>query len=81
MSVDRSLKSSSTLTRHRNVLTRAERLIALEEDGRWEEDSNSVFGLPKVGNRKIAVAKKKKAKGPEEEGEGDEAAAAVAPAE
>ncbi len=72
MSVDRSLKSSSTLSRHRNVLTRAERILALEEDGRWDEDDSSVFGLPKVGHRKVG-AKKKKVKGPEEEG--DEAAA------
>lgn len=67
MSVDRSLKSSSTLTRHRNVLTRAERLSALEEDGRWGEDSTSIFGLPKVSHRKITAGKKKKVVGPETE--------------
>lgn len=60
MSVDRSLKSKSALTRHRNVLTRAERLELLEEDGRWNAESDSVYGLPKVANRKSSAGKKKK---------------------
>jgi small basic protein (TIGR04137 family) len=62
--MDRSLKSKTRLTRHRNVLTRAERLAALEDDGRWDE-STSVFGLPKVAHRKsTAGAKAKKAETP-----------------
>ena len=60
MSVDRSLKVRDALTRHRNVLTRAERLDVLEEDGRWEESSNSVFNLPKVAHRKGPSGKKTK---------------------
>ena len=60
MSIDRTLKSRSALTRHRNVLTRAERIQLLADDGRWEEDENSVFGLPKVTNRKSAAGKKVK---------------------
>lgn len=56
MSLDRSLKSASSLVRHRNVLTRAERLDKLAEVDKWNE-SKSPLGLPKVGNRKAAVAK------------------------
>lgn len=56
MSLDRSLKSASSLVRHRNVLTRAERLDKLTEAEKWN-DTKSVFGLPKVGHRKAAVVK------------------------
>jgi small basic protein (TIGR04137 family) len=59
MSLDPSLKSASSLSRHRNVLTRAERLDQLKEEEKWNE-SKSVFGLPKVGHRKAAVAKAEK---------------------
>ena len=58
MSLDSSLRSGSSLKRHRNVLTRAERLERLLGNGKWDEDQ-SVYGLPKVGHRKIAVGKKK----------------------
>src|SRR5688572_12408536 len=56
MSLDRSLKSANALVRHRNVLTRAERLVKLSEQEKWNE-SKSVYGLPKVAHRKMAVAK------------------------
>ncbi len=68
MSIDRSLKSASSLSRHRNVLTRVERLAILEDEGRWEQDKDAVYGLPKVGHRKVAT-KKKKAAGPADETE------------
>ena len=60
MSIDKSLVVKSRLKRHRNVLTRAERIDALREDGRWD-DSRSVFGLPKVRNIKKTVHKEAKA--------------------
>jgi small basic protein (TIGR04137 family) len=60
MSLDRSLKSANSLIRHRNVLTRAERLDQLAEEEKWDE-KKSVFGLPKVGHRKQAEAKAEKA--------------------
>ena len=60
MSLDKSLKSRNTLERHRNVLTRAERIEQLTEMGRWSEDSKP-FGLPKVAHRKLSVGKKDKA--------------------
>jgi len=68
MSMDRSLKSKSSLTRHRNVLTRAERIERLKELGRWTEDIK-VMGLPKVAHRKVAVGKKDKILKQEQEAE------------
>jgi len=61
MSMDKSLKSKDTLQRHRNVLTRAERIGVLKETGRWSDDSEPI-GLPKVAHRKVAVGKKEKVK-------------------
>jgi small basic protein (TIGR04137 family) len=71
MSLDSSLKSASSLVRHRNVLTRAERLTRLAEQDKWNE-SKPVLGLPKVANRKQAVGGKVK----EEAAEGAAPAAA-----
>jgi small basic protein (TIGR04137 family) len=59
MSLDRSLKSANALIRHRNVLTRTERLAKLSEEERWT-DAKSVFGLPKVAHRKQELAKVEK---------------------
>ena len=66
MSLDRSLRAANALVRHRNVLTRAERLEKLKEEERWSEEKG-VFGLPKVAHRKLAVGGKG---GKEETGEG-----------
>ena len=49
MSIHKSLIPASKLRRHRNVLTRGERLEALKKDGRWDE-AKSIFGLSKVRN-------------------------------
>jgi small basic protein (TIGR04137 family) len=57
MSVDPSLKVKGALSRHRNVLSRAERLEVLKDEERWEEGS-SVLGLPKVSHRKLGSGKK-----------------------
>lgn len=57
MSIDRSLKVKGALERHRNVLTRAERVDKLKDEGRWEEDQ-SVLGLPKVAHRKSHAGRK-----------------------
>jgi len=72
MSLDRSLKSANALIRHRNVLTRAERLVKLTEAEKWN-DQKSVYGLPKVAHRKMAVVK-----GPAKEEAAEGAAAAGA---
>jgi len=75
MSLDRSLKSANALIRHRNVLSRFERLNKLKEEEKWTE-TKSVFGLPKVAHRKQAVAKAVK----EETAEGATPAAGAAAA-
>jgi len=51
MSIDRTLKIKGVLSRHRNVLTRAERIQQLKDEERWS-DGDSVFALPKVVHRK-----------------------------
>ena len=61
MSLDRSLKSAGSLARHRNVLTRAERLKKLAEEDRWKE-GDAVLGLPKVSNRNLKIGRKAKKK-------------------
>lgn len=59
MSVDRSLKVKNALLRHRNVLSRAERVDILKEEERWTE-GDSLLGLPKVAHRKSGAGKKAK---------------------
>ncbi len=66
MSMDRSLKSRSTLSRHRNVLTRAERIVILEEKEEFSE-GDSPYGLRKVAHRKAPVGGKTKKKAKDEE--------------
>ena len=51
MSIDRSLRIKGALKRHRNVLSREERINQLKKEERWN-DGDSVIGLPKVGHRK-----------------------------
>ncbi len=57
MSIDRSLKIKGALERHRNVLTRAERIEKLQDEERWD-DGDSVLGLPKVAHRKSHAGRK-----------------------
>ena len=57
MSIDPSLKIKGALSRHRNVLTRAERIDKLKEEERWSED-DSLLGLPKVAHRKSHAGRK-----------------------
>jgi small basic protein (TIGR04137 family) len=74
MSVDPSLKLKNSLVRHRNVLTRSERVTTLQDEERWNE-GDSVLGLPKVSHRKSVAGKKAK-----EEKAAETAAAGAAPA-
>ncbi len=46
--------------RHRNILTRAERIEQLKDEDRWSE-GDSLMGLPKVAHRKIHTRKEKAA--------------------
>jgi small basic protein (TIGR04137 family) len=83
MSLDKSLKSQGALARHRNVLSRAERVDALKEEERWPE-GRTVFGLPKVAHRKVITKKHKAAAKVAAEGvpaEGAPPAEGAAPAE
>ncbi|RKY18521.1 MAG: small basic protein [Planctomycetota bacterium] len=59
MSVHRSLKISAGLVKHKNVLTKRERIERLRADGKWSDDM-TVYGMPKVANRKVVGKKKKK---------------------
>lgn len=59
MSLDSSLRSKSTLARHKNVLNRAERIDRLRELEKWA-DGSKVLGMAKVGNRKAKAAAKVK---------------------
>jgi len=58
MSIHKSLKQKDTLVRNRSVLTRWERILKLQDIGRWT-DGGKVTGLPKV-RVKWKVRKKKK---------------------
>lgn len=57
MSVDVSLRIKASLLRHRNVLSRAERVALLKEREGWEAQA---LGMPKVGHRKPKAGKKAK---------------------
>ena len=59
MSLDSSLKQGGGLQRHRNVLTRTERIAKLKDQGKFDSDDRAL-GLPKVANRKLIIGKKKK---------------------
>jgi small basic protein (TIGR04137 family) len=48
MSIDPSLKTEGNLTTVRNVMTRAERIAALKEDGKFKDGKNTALGLPKT---------------------------------
>jgi small basic protein (TIGR04137 family) len=54
MSMDKSLRKGSGLTRNRNVLNRAERLAILQMDERWKPEQG-VFNLPKTKFRRLAL--------------------------
>jgi small basic protein (TIGR04137 family) len=65
VSLHKSLVARNKLVRARNVLTRAERIERLRQDGRFT-DGTSVFGLPKVKALLKAKPKKKKKEEAEE---------------
>ena len=77
MSMDRSLKHHGKLKGNRSVLTRAERIAKMGEEGKFDEESDSPFGLPKLRIRTTkAGSKAKKEEAPTEETpEGTEGAA------
>lgn len=83
MSMDRTLKVHGGLLRTRSVLTRAERIALLAEEGKFDPDKDSPLGLPKVRVRhsKAGTKSKKAAAEPAAEeapAEGAEAAEGAA---
>ncbi len=62
MSLDSSLKSGGGLSRHRNVLTRAERVARLVKTDGFDVEKDSPLGIRKVGNRKLVTGKTTKKK-------------------
>ena len=81
MSIHKSLAAGHRDAKHRNVLSREERMAKLEGEGRWDE-TKSIFGLPKVRSIKVAAVKKapKVAKAAEEGAPAEGAAEAAAEA-
>ena len=81
MTMDRSLKIHGGLIRSRSVLTRAERIERLTEDGKFEPETQSPFGLPKVRvkHSRAGMKNKKEEKPVAEEGEAAAAEGAAAP--
>jgi small basic protein (TIGR04137 family) len=78
MTLDSSLKQHGGLIRTRSVLTRAERIKQLGEEGKFDPNMNSPFGLVKVKVKHSKAGHKAK-KAAEGEGEaGAEGAAAPA---
>lgn len=74
MTMDRTLKSSGSLKGNRSVMTRAERIEHMIEEGNFDPEDDSPFGLPKLRIRRSKAGAKKKEETPEEV-EGAEAAA------
>ena len=67
MTLDRSLKISGGMGRHRSVLTRAERIERLTEEGKFDPEADSPMGLPKVAVKQSRAGQKvKKEEKPEE---------------
>ena len=79
MSLDPTLKTHGGLLRTRSVLSRAERIERLVEEGKFEMDKSNPMGLPKIKVRHSKAGTKSK-KAEETPAEGAEAVAA-APAE
>ena len=73
MSIHPSFKSGKSKTQN-SVLKRLERLLHLQKDEKWDEEKDSIFGLPKVRVQKLKFKKEKKEAAPEE-GEAATAAA------
>ncbi len=68
MSIDKSLKRKGGMAKQRCVLTRAERIAKMLEDGKFAAD-RSPYGLPKTRVQKVVLKKKAK----KEAAEGDAA--------
>ncbi len=82
MSLDRRLKMHGGLKGARSVLTRPERIAKMIDEGKFNPETDSPLGLPKLRvHHSKAGAKSKKAEAPVEGVEGEEGAEAVEGAE
>ena len=72
MSQHPSLRSSDKDKQQRSVLKRYERIKSLKDKEKWEEEKDSIFGLPKVKVTRFKIKKEKAAAA-----EGAEGAAAA----
>ena len=81
MTMDRTLKQRGGLARQRSVLTRAERIVLMTEEGKFDPEADSPMGLPKTKVRHSkAGSKAKKEEALAAEGEGQAPAEGEAPA-
>ena len=69
MTLDRTLKQHGGLARARSVLTRAERIAQLTDEEKFDPETDSALGLPKVRVKKSMAGKKKKVEEAETEDE------------
>lgn len=74
------MKSANTMKRHRSVLSRLERVKALQEKGTLDLLSGTVLGMPKVKHLKMRIRKEKAAVVPGAEGAAVPAAGGAVPA-
>ena len=78
MTIDRTLKVHGGLARTRSVLTRAERIERLADEGTFNPDEDSPLGLPKVRVRTSKAGSKAKKEAKPEEAAAAEGEAAPA---
>jgi len=82
MTLDRSLKIGGGMARHRSVLTRAERIAKLTEEGKFDPEADSPIGLPKVAVKHSKAGQKvKKEEKPAEAADGADGAEGAEAAE
>jgi len=55
MSIHPTLRGVNSLKGERSVLTRQERLAQLKKAGKFQEETRSVYGLPKVRTKSVPV--------------------------
>jgi len=67
MSLDRTLKLRGGLTGARSVLSRAERIARLVDEGKFDPEKDNPLGLPKVKVRHSRAGTKSKKESPTEE--------------
>jgi len=71
MSIHSSLRGVDNLVGQRSVLSRVERIQKLAESGKFDEEKDSPYGLPKVRTKFKVIGAKKKKKAEGAEGEAD----------